>query len=228
MFRKTPDEIPRTHGFPRVCGDVPHEALAPYACVRFSPRMRGCSYLEAKKSAAWHVFPAYAGMFRRDRPSGGAAGSFPRVCGDVPYLRKEAQDLSGFSPRMRGCSCYTPLGGGNFEVFPAYAGMFRTPRKKTAATSCFPRVCGDVPAYQSLYEAFSRFSPRMRGCSAGIDVYGKVSKVFPAYAGMFLDGTNIESGGTSFPRVCGDVPAHAGEGRFGLLFSPRMRGCSES
>ena len=66
----------------------------------------------------------------------------------------------------------------------------------------------------------------MRGCSAQIYAWKKGIKVFPAYAGMFLVGEGRVWGGSSFPRVCGDVPLHLFDDDFGDLFSPRMRGCS--
>ena len=66
----------------------------------------------------------------------------------------------------------------------------------------------------------------MRGCSGASKGFGGVSKVFPAYAGMFLDTYPRHERYVGFPRVCGDVPANRMCGVASTGFSPRMRGCS--
>ena len=110
-----------------------------------------------------------------------------------------------FSPRMRGCSVIPQVLADYPDVFPAYAGMFRTPLGPFRCLLRFPRVCGDVPWSGSVPQALARFSPRMRGCSVadgaseavhpvfphtrGCSVLGGFTSgdrsVFPAYAGMF-------------------------------------------
>ena len=50
--------------------------------------------------------------------------------------------------------------------------------------------------------------------------------VFPAYAGMFRALMRNATGGTRFPRVCGDVPLCEVPHAPLSPFSPRMRGCS--
>ena len=52
------------NGFPRVCGDVPASSNVVSNAVRFSPRMRGCSFANSFELRDDGVFPAYAGMFR--------------------------------------------------------------------------------------------------------------------------------------------------------------------
>ena len=43
MFRRCERQQCTTHGFPRVCGDVPLNRYTPLSSMKFSPRMRGCS-----------------------------------------------------------------------------------------------------------------------------------------------------------------------------------------
>ena len=212
--------------FPRVCGDVPCTHRVRLLSRQFSPRMRGCSVFGFTVPLGALVFPAYAGMFHHPHPHPQNPPSFPRVCGDVPFLRIISRMQRAFSPRMRGCSagfldiCDSPA------VFPAYAGMFRRTPAIVIPDSSFPRVCGDVPPIFWISAILQLFSPRMRGCSP-INPHALTGVVvFPAYAGMFRLSLSPKKQFSSFPRVCGDVPfdwqIRANRG----LFSPRMRGCS--
>ena len=110
---------------------------------------------------------------------------FPRVCGDVPQVKRDLRTRTKFSPRMRGCSGYLSAPIDNPIVFPAYAGMFRHWRGAACHDLRFPRVCGDVPQKHKGMFFQNKFSPRMRGCSEGLFISVKGGNVFPAYAGMF-------------------------------------------
>ena len=156
------------------------------------------------------------------------AGSFPRVCGDVPSPKISKNTSNTFSPRMRGCSLADITDVRAAIVFPAYAGMFPAGQIVNAAPMSFPRVCGDVPGGSSGVTASTRFSPRMRGCSCFETFKTASTRVFPAYAGMFLSSFLPRSARCCFPRVCGDVPRSPQLGRNLPRFSPRMRGCSKA
>ena len=84
--------------------------------------------------------------------------------------------------------------------------MFRIELAGQPIFSGFPRVCGDVPPRKPLKTWVSKFSPRMRGCSAQLSAPVKTLAVFPAYAGMFPYRAARTLIGGGFPRVCGDVP----------------------
>ena len=91
-------------GFPRVRGDVPKPTSDfEWKCV-FSPRARGCSRLMRNAIPGCIVFPACAGMFRKENASEIKEICFPRVRGDVPLHDAQHVRLSVFSPRARGCS----------------------------------------------------------------------------------------------------------------------------
>ena len=72
--------------FPRVRGDVPADSLDNRGDDRFSPRARGCSCTNFELGAGFPVFPACAGMFRKQPRDFPSHSSFPRVRGDVPLL----------------------------------------------------------------------------------------------------------------------------------------------
>ena len=131
----------------------------------FSPHTRGCSHNIVCSRTHRLVFPAYAGMFRKSKPSWGEVGCFPRIRGDVPAEQVADQLQSGFSPHTRGCSGATWPDVLIPWVFPAYAGMFP--------------LSGQITVERNM------FSPHTRGCSQRAHQESVLAKVFPAYAGMF-------------------------------------------
>ena len=152
--------------------------------------------------------------------------SFPRVRGDVPHLHLLLLKRGQFSPRARGCSAPVPFSMYRSIVFPACAGMFLILSTTLSVTPCFPRVRGDVPAWEGVKEGLSKFSPRARGCSNPAWVASPNRGVFPACAGMFRADTLAHIIPAGFPRVRGDVPSRNPARSTSQSFSPRARGCS--
>ena len=183
---RSPPRFPT--GFPRARGDVPSRTFTASTLVGFSPRTRGCSAGPKKIARNLPVFPAHAGMFRRDWPCPNRPAGFPRARGDVPALSRPGAMTSGFSPRTRGCSGKTVPYYTLEDVFPAHAGMFLRFCHFRLALLSFPRARGDVPATQLLWQYRIRFSPRTRGCSCSGRHNQGPELVFPAHAGMFLSG----------------------------------------
>ena len=116
------------------------------------------------------------------------ADGFPRVRGDVPVLDQRQQIKTMFSPRARGCSQHDLCAFLPSPVFPACAGMFLPILTWFAPLAGFPRVRGDVPGKTYLFSLKGAFSPRARGCSPVQAGRPFALRVFPACAGMFLDG----------------------------------------
>ena len=85
---------------------------------------------------------------------------------------------------------------------------------------------GDVPNLRRSTPHSHMFSPRARGCSAVTTELESIRAVFPACAGMFLDGLFDHPRCRCFPRVRGDVPFGAAKSPAACWFSPRARGCS--
>ena len=131
-----------------------------------------------------------------------------------------------FSPHTRGCSSraiFLPIFS---PVFPAYAGMFRSWRGAGCPCGSFPRIRGDVPMRLLPHRRAPVFSPHTRGCSEPRRVRLPDGPVFPAYAGMFLDGQKDRKTERSFPRIRGDVPSSPRPTIWKISFSPHTRGCS--
>ena len=81
-------------------------------------------------------------MSLRRRPRRPHPHGFPRASGDEPpRALAEAED----------------------EVFPARAGMSRTPRRTSISRRCFPRASGDEPMAEELHDERTASSPRERG-----------------------------------------------------------------
>ena len=150
MFRCSTPRDNRSMRFPRIRGDVPFVTAVKNAITRFSPHTRGCSVCHCRQKRHNQVFPAYAGMFRREKEIRKKAGGFPRIRGDVPADWPSGWDWSGFSPHTRGCSVVHLLVRFKPCVFPAYAGMFRPSRQGTRGFCGFPRIRGDVPMFLHL------------------------------------------------------------------------------
>ena len=87
---------------------------------------------------------------------------------------------------MRGCFYQNAPTTYQNKVFPAYAGMFLGLALPLFLYKGFPRVCGDVSVAVLDKRLREAFSPRMRGCFSDASAKKDQSKVFPAYAGMFL------------------------------------------
>ena len=134
-------------------------------------------------------------------------GGFPRVRGDVPWIRDRLGEAFSFSPRARGCSLFV-----NPPIIPERG---------------FPRVRGDVPPPPPRRWWICPVFPACAGMfPAATPATIRTFCVFPACAGMFR-GKWVRAGQRPcFPRVRGDVPAFMNTRNHKDLFSPRARGCS--
>ena len=165
-------------------------------------------------------------MFPVDHVGDSVASSFPRIRGDVPSGGTKILRCGRFSPHTRGCSLVVIPPLLNHVVFPAYAGMFRQRWPYHVSSASFPRIRGDVPNFIPACKPTQQFSPHTRGCSGDCLGSGFLSRVFPAYAGMFLAWWCLVFKSKCFPRIRGDVPLCVFQFRILKSFSPHTRGCS--
>ena len=141
-------------------------------------------------------------------------------------MSRPAAVRASFSPHTRGCSVYEQDETGWHLVFPAYAGMFRTPPPPPHPRLRFPRIRGDVPARPRRGHDKRWFSPHTRGCSFFRWWPRCCLIVFPAYAGMFRRPGLLPLLTSGFPRIRGDVPCIFAKRLIMETFSPHTRGCS--
>ena len=108
MFRRLFQRYGRPYTFPHACGDVPARRHHLGRCIFFSPRLWGCSARQQHGSLRRVLFPTPVGMFRSPPRPSGSTTPFPHACGDVPSLAIAAASAASFSPRLWGCSVFSP------------------------------------------------------------------------------------------------------------------------
>ncbi len=129
-----------------------------------------------------------------------------------------------FSPHARGWTVppYPPTR--QRYVFPARAGMDRTPQRPGCCAYCFPRTRGDGPPGDGRHGAYAEFSPHARGWTAVASGTDSHWSVFPARAGMDRAvGTECATA-AGFPRTRGDGPEDIAVLRLQTLVFPARAG----
>ena len=165
LFRRptAAEVLPRCR--PRAGGAVPEYGPKTGMLWGSSPRRRGCSHDVGHRLGGPGVVPAQAGLFPPNwlgvyRPHGR-----PRAGGAVPWISHNPLSRSSSSPRRRGCSAEVRDLRTRFDVVPAQAGLFPTPRCRTPICLRRPRAGGAVPPIKSCVRLPAKSSPRRRGCS---------------------------------------------------------------
>ena len=172
------------------------------------------------------VFPAHAGVFLRWSSSVRTCGGLPRTRGGVPPLRGWRVLYPGSSPHTRGCSRPGQHRPGAVRVFPAHAGVFPTTSSARCSARRLPRTRGGVPNPTAQVRQVGKSSPHTRGCSQRRTLDQAGSQVFPAHAGVFLDGVQAMKGAARLPRARGGVPFVGPVARAFNVSSLHTRGCS--
>ncbi len=129
--------------YPRVCGDPADPNAEGEIRLGLPPRMRGSLEGRHLDGQVARSTPAYAGIPPpvRMRPASGAV--YPRVCGDPPATCNDRSYMHGLPPRMRGSPAGDPQRRPTHRSTPAYAGIPSCSASARAASSVYPRVCGD-------------------------------------------------------------------------------------
>ena len=111
------------------------------------------------------------------------------------------------------------------EVFPAYAGVFLFSRRRGVMRHGLPRIRGGVSDAFRQIDGEIESSPHTRGCFSQSILHSPPLRVFPAYAGVFLDSGERNDSNSRLPRIRGGVsrPDDRTPGR--ETSSPHTRGC---
>ncbi len=226
MVRRTRRGLSRPVRVPRASGDGPAAQARALADELCSPRERGWSRGEARGDGGHPVFPARAGMVPPDSPSQPLEESVPRASGDGPVAGLTAESGLSCSPRERGWSHVEQAHRLLRPVFPARAGMVRSPARSRCGSTSVPRASGDGPAAKEEAASFARCSPRERGWSAAPSPRRRNPRVFPARAGMVRRPHDGRPRLGRVPRASGDGPPMARSTRPVPACSPRERGWS--
>ncbi len=227
MHRVQPPRQLEVRSVPRACGDAPPRGVLTGLPLRCSPRMRGCTGGDRRRARDSHLFPAHAGMHRPRRCPCRCGLTVPRACGDAPRCLDALDQARACSPRMRGCTGRRSRPPAPRDLFPAHAGMHRSPTLRRSHTSPVPRACGDAPLAATPSCPHPTCSPRMRGCTAQRGRSVDRQALFPAHAGMHRCRRRTRCRTRSVPRACGDAPYARSSIPSSAGCSPRMRGCTE-
>ena len=199
--------MPRTgRWFPRPRGDGPYRILLQADTFRVSPPTRGWTPLERHDAAVQRGFPAHAGMDPCRWLCGSPAGWFPRPRGDGPALELLAMARQTVSPPTRGWTRYERADYLFGTGFPAHAGMDRLSAKGCDPPAGFPRPRGDGPYAELSTCVSASVSPPTRGWTPRHRQSSRLSRGFPAHAGMDPSRTSSGRRPWRFPRPRGDGP----------------------
>lgn len=128
-------------------GDVSgaHEIL--FAKCMYSPRMWGCSPLQAFLPALQAVFPMHMGMVPASTQAMRMMLGIPHACGDVSALVERIAPTHPYSLRMWGCFLRLQTKRSSGSVFPVHTGMIPPRSDNQDCIGCIPRVYGDDALY---------------------------------------------------------------------------------
>ena len=215
----------RPHSLPRIRGGVSVCSCHIRQLRRSSPHTRGCFQALSRGPHCRVVFPAYAGVFLGSEFSVWRRSSLPRIRGGVSNVHDRISATETSSPHTRGCFSISPCHSHMYPVFPAYAGVFLLHRRRLLDRLRLPRIRGGVsPSFDTKCQQ-SKSSPHTRGCFPLHRDYEHGERVFPAYAGVFLQSSHYWMLKKSLPRIRGGVSV-GGKDRFTPVeSSPHTRGC---
>ena len=167
VFLTSPERSPTGPGLPRIRGGVSLGSLFPVSRDMSSPHTRGCFWHLTDYDDLLRVFPAYAGVFLRLSAFSIAAACLPRIRGGVsrPELLDAFRTVS--SPHTRGCFWFKICALHFRDVFPAYAGVFPSLRRRFWAARGLPRIRGGVSSESETLLGPEGSSPHTRGCFQG-------------------------------------------------------------
>ena len=207
ISRKTRSGRLRSARVPRPRGDLPSAPMNQLAAILCSPPTRGSPDIEGDHDDRRLVFPAHAGISRRELMGLLKANSVPRPRGDLPSHRLEMLEAAQCSPPTRGSPAEKHDIHAGHIVFPAHAGISRRRFRSSYVSPRVPRPRGDLPQATSYSLTVPPCSPPTRG-SPVVDFDRHISVgVFPAHAGISRWFATTWSARCSVPRPRGDLPA---------------------
>ena len=130
------------------------------------------------------------------------------------------------SPRPWGCTALEGPFTEVCEVFPTSVGVYRPPRRGSAAGESLPHVRGGVPELIKDFHVPSKSSPRPWGCTERLGRVARVDVVFPTSVGVYRNRSTIPEGHGSLPHVRGGVPSATDRSSRTETSSPRPWGCT--
>ena len=186
--------------------------------------MRGKGADACRCGDAGGITPACAGkraLLLQSTPSG---RDHPRVCGEKQASSCTAQSLLGSPPRVRGKALRTLKRGFAIRITPAYAGKRNGRCSCSTAGRDHPRVCGEKTSSRQSTSCCRGSPPRVRGKDIKQAIHIMLQRITPACAGKRAASAREAYFIWDHPRVCGEKPIPANNGKTIEGSPPRMWG----
>ena len=152
------------------------------------------------------VYPACAGIHLYIDDHNLLRLSLPRMRGDPPHIyHGDCVDVMS-TPHARGSTSASRLPSWLVNVYPACAGIHPNSCRQKVGIICLPRMRGDPPSKRMLPRNWRESTPHARGSTWRGQNYCRLTRVYPACAGIHLVRgctCNLELG---LPRMRGDPP----------------------
>jgi len=170
------------------------------------------------------VYPACAGIDLLDFVATVAGGGLPRMRGDRPCFRSCSQSSMSFTPHARGSTVIFPHFYDSDNVYPACAGIDLILVWSSLPFVGLPRMRGDRPESAPFCLSVNLFTPHARGSTPEVPIVTRLSRVYPACAGIDPSPLPNTVRCGSLPRMRGDRPDSEQDSRRYLMFTPHARG----
>ena len=134
-----------TESLPRMRGDRPQLLEARQLLEAFTPHARGSTRFACSSLTSTVVYPACAGIDRELAVKPHNLNRLPRMRGDRPLPKGLRLGRYRFTPHARGSTVKRVLRNDGTLVYPACAGIDRSPEHHYLLGRGLPRMRGDRP-----------------------------------------------------------------------------------
>jgi len=148
---------------PRMRGDPPQSWYNGGAGARSTPHARGSTPSSTPHRRRDNVYPACAGIHRKETTMSDKGGSLPRMRGDPPPVSRATLCLVPSTPHARGSTRTIEQLKKGLTVYPACAGIHRLDRERELTRYRLPRMRGDPPVSLFFAVAELQSTPHARG-----------------------------------------------------------------
>ena len=173
-------------GLPRMRGDRPSPCALTPGATWFTPHARGSTLPEPEVLRQNKVYPACAGIDRRQPGPACGRNCLPRMRGDRPELGMRLLKEHVFTPHARGSTETKKERRLLPSVYPACAGIDPEGRERREKKESLPRMRGDRPLTEAMVEQLQWFTPHARGSTLSMAFRLEQTVVYPACAGIDL------------------------------------------
>src|SRR5690554_3573615 len=133
-------------------------------------------------------------------------------------------DKTTFTPHARGSTQALRYALAISEVYPACAGIDPPKVSRISFRKCLPRMRGDRPRSTAPGLPVSWFTPHARGSTLNSGHSTSLKFVYPACAGIDLEGVSHRVSIGCLPRMRGDRPQYRRSHSYCSWFTPHARG----